>query len=40
MTGVEAYYRPGPLLFGSEYFWQNVDAPQDGNPTFHGGDVV
>jgi phosphate-selective porin OprO/OprP len=36
----EAYYRPGPLLFGTEYFWQKVDAPQEGNPTFHGGEVV
>ena len=40
MLQVEAYYRPGPLLFGTEYFWQNADAPADGNPRFHGGDVV
>ena len=40
MLQVEAYYRPGPLLFGTEYFWQKADAPTDGNPMFHGGDVV
>jgi phosphate-selective porin OprO/OprP len=40
MLQVEAYYRPGPLLFGTEYFRQYVDAPAEGNPTFQGGDVV
>jgi phosphate-selective porin len=40
MVAGEAYYRPGPLLFGSEFFVQRVDAPQSGNPWFHGGDVV
>ncbi len=40
MTSLEAYYRPGPWLFGSEYFFQRADAPQSGNPLFHGGDVV
>jgi phosphate-selective porin OprO/OprP len=40
MLGVEAYYRPGPLLLGSEYFVQKVDAPESGDPLFHGGDVV
>jgi len=39
-TSIEAYYRPGPLLFGSEYFLQQADAPQSGNPLFHGGDAV
>jgi phosphate-selective porin OprO/OprP len=40
MFALEAYYRPGPLLFGSEYFWQKPDAPTAGNPLFHGGEVV
>ncbi len=37
---IEEYYRPGPFLFGSEYFLQQVNSPEKGNPTFHGGDVV
>lgn len=40
MAGLEAYYRPGPWLFGTEYWIQNVSSPQTGNPIFHGGDVV
>jgi phosphate-selective porin OprO and OprP len=40
MTASEAYYRSGPLLVGSEYFLQKVDAPESGNPFFHGGDAV
>src|SRR5678815_2497429 len=33
------YYRPGPLLIGSEYFFAKVNAPASGDPLFHGGDV-
>ena len=40
MTALEAYYRPGSWLFGTEYFLQKADAPQSGNPLFHGGDAV
>lgn len=40
MLGVEAYYRPGPLLLGTEYFVQRVTAPASGDPVFHGGDAV
>jgi phosphate-selective porin OprO/OprP len=40
MSGVEIYYRPGPWTFGSEYFFQHVDAPESGDPFFHGGEVV
>jgi phosphate-selective porin OprO/OprP len=36
----ETYYRPGPLLFGTEYFVQKVDAPDKGNPSFQGVDSV
>jgi phosphate-selective porin OprO/OprP len=39
-ASVEAYYRPGPLLIGSEYFVQMVAAPEAGDPLFHGGDMV
>jgi phosphate-selective porin OprO/OprP len=37
--GVEAFYRPGPWLFGAEYNLHQVDAPASGDPTVHGGDV-
>ena len=40
MVGIEAYYRPGPLLVGTEYFFQHVKAPESGDPFFHGGDAV
>jgi phosphate-selective porin OprO and OprP len=38
--GPEIYYRRGPWLFGTEYWWQHVNAPIKGDPLFHGGDVV
>ena len=38
MMQIEAYYRPGPFLVGTEYFFQHADAPQSGNPLFHGGE--
>ena len=40
MTSIEAYYRPGPLLVGTEYVVQKIDSPERGNPTVHGGDAV
>jgi phosphate-selective porin OprO/OprP len=39
MSGLEAYYRRGPLLLGSEVFMQDVDSPSTGNPQFNGGEV-
>ena len=36
----EAYYRPGPLILGTEYVVQKDHAPTVGNPTLHGGDVA
>lgn len=39
MTGLEFYYRPGPLTIGSELMFQAVEAPDNGNPYFHGGEV-
>ena len=38
-TDFEVYYRPGPLLVGSEYYVQWADAPEVGNPVFNGGNV-
>ena len=40
MVAPEVYFRRGSLLLGSEYFFQNVDAAESGDPFFHGGDVV
>jgi phosphate-selective porin OprO/OprP len=30
---------PGALMFGSEYFFNKVKAPESGDPMFHGGEV-
>ena len=38
-SGLEAYYRSGPLLLGGEVFLQDVDSPSTGDPTFNGGEV-
>jgi phosphate-selective porin OprO/OprP len=40
MFALEAYYRPGPFLFGSEYFVQKAETPESGSLWFHGGDAV
>jgi phosphate-selective porin OprO/OprP len=40
MAGWEAYYRTGPWLCGTEYWFQQVESAEGGNPLFHGGDVV
>jgi phosphate-selective porin OprO/OprP len=39
MLGFEAYYRPGPWLFGTEYYWEKADSPENGDPLFSGGDI-
>jgi phosphate-selective porin OprO and OprP len=39
MTGVEAYYRPGPLMFGMEYYFNQVASREEQNPFFHGGEI-
>src|SRR5262249_12653166 len=36
----EVYFRDGPLIVGSEYYFEKVDSPETNNPTFHGGDVT
>jgi phosphate-selective porin OprO/OprP len=38
-SGLEAYYRRGPLLLGGEVFAQDVDADSSGDPTFNGGEL-
>lgn len=40
LAQAEVYYRPGPWLFGTEYFVQRVDALEEPDPLFHGGDAV
>ncbi len=37
--GLEAYYRPGPLTFGAEYFWNKVSSSETRDPLFQGGEV-
>jgi phosphate-selective porin OprO/OprP len=39
IAGLEAYYRDGPWLYGTEYYREWVDSWEKSNPTFHGGDV-
>ena len=39
-SGVEAYYRKGPWLFGGEYDWQDVSPVAGGNVLFHGGNIA
>jgi phosphate-selective porin OprO and OprP len=40
ITQFETYYRPGALLFGTEYFLVHVNSPQKGNRFFNGGEAV
>lgn len=39
-TGIEAFYRKGPWLYGTEYNFVHLDASTVGNPTVNGGDAV
>ena len=39
IAGLEAYYRDGPWLYGTEYYREWTASPEAGNPRFHGGDV-
>lgn len=38
-VGLEAYFQPGQLTLGSEYFFNPVSSPQKGDPFLHGGEV-
>jgi phosphate-selective porin OprO and OprP len=37
--GIEAYYQPGALMFGMEYFFNQVSSAQTNDPFFHGGEI-
>lgn len=39
IVGIETYYRPGSLMFGMEYFFNQVRSRETGDPFFHGGEV-
>ena len=39
MAGFELYYRPGPFMFGSEYFLNWVQSREEHDPFFHGGEA-
>jgi phosphate-selective porin OprO and OprP len=39
MAGYEVYYREGPWMFGSEYWWTYASSPSQGNPLFRGGEA-
>ena len=39
MAGFEVYYRPGPFMFGSEYFLNWVQSREERDPFFHGGEA-
>jgi phosphate-selective porin OprO/OprP len=38
--GVEAYYMPGPLMLGMEYFFNQVSSKETNDPMFHGGEIL
>jgi phosphate-selective porin OprO/OprP len=38
--GIEAFYRAGPWLFGTEYDWQRDEAVTGEKPMFHGGEAT
>ena len=40
MVGLEAYYQPGSLMFGAEYYFTKVQSGATGNPLFHGGEAI
>jgi phosphate-selective porin OprO/OprP len=37
--GAEAYYQPGPLMFGMEYYVNQVSSRERGDPLLHGGEI-
>jgi len=39
IVAIETYYRPGPLLFGMEYFFNQVRSREADDPFFHGGEA-
>lgn len=39
-TGVEAYYRSGPFMIGSEIYRHRFRSVETNDPVFYGGDVM
>lgn len=39
MGGVEVYYDPGPLMFGTEFYFNQVTSGPANDPFFNGGDI-
>jgi phosphate-selective porin OprO/OprP len=39
LTSIETYWRPHSVTVGGEYFFQRTDAPESGDPFFHGGEM-
>lgn len=39
-SGGEIYYSSGPLIIGTEYFWDRFSSPSKNNPVFNGGEIV
>jgi len=37
--GLEAYYRDGSWLYGTEYYLERASSVQANDPVFHGGDI-
>jgi phosphate-selective porin OprO/OprP len=40
MMGPEVYYREGPWLLGSEYYFEKISSKSTNNPLVQGGDIV
>lgn len=40
MVGLEAYYQPGSLMFGAEYYLNKIQSGATGDPLFHGGEAL
>ncbi len=38
--GYEAYYKKGPFMIGSEYYWHSFSADKLNNPVFNGGEIM
>ena len=38
-VGAELYIRPGPFMFGSEYYINKITSASTGNPVFNGGEA-
>jgi phosphate-selective porin OprO/OprP len=39
-AGYEIYYKSGPLMIGSEFYWHKFSSPEKNNPLFSGGEIM